>query len=397
MAFITTESGICLSPSGETVYPTCGDIVTEYSPEQYVRTDGERPLNLRIDGACSDAAVPSFYCAIERKTVDSGKFVKITNTCTLPFTITGFRNSDPQRFSIFTSQNGNATYSSGNTTMLPLTVDPFRSVNIPTFFHPTLSELETGTAGTFDNMIGDQFGAKIEIYPGVPLLNCATDENSCDSYFTLSGRLICDTVDLPDFLSNAENFVPPNLDTLATIQSSRCLSSTPIMSYNIPSDTSSIANQFSGLSGAAEYFPAFLGNGWLNLYGDMGYSGALGTFYRLVTGTMSAFSSMPQFLTIGQLLGQSIEDYRVASDDSVNALVVSGSYSSNNYTTLVEGGYTYTGMRFEIIAGENTAPGLNYTLFFDVDIVPGSTDDVRMFIVQSGNYGSEEICEVGQP
>ena len=168
MAFITTESGICLSPKGVSVYPPCGDVITE-NGKLYVQTETSR--NLVVDGGCSDPAIPSFYCDIDRKTVDSGQFVTLVNACTMPFTITGFKNSEPTRFSIFTAQNGLSTYSSGNTAQLPLTLEPYKTINIPTFFHPLISELETGTAGTYDNMVGDKFGARIDIHPGIPILN----------------------------------------------------------------------------------------------------------------------------------------------------------------------------------------------------------------------------------
>lgn len=389
MAFITTESGICLSPTGETVYPTCGDLITEPSEPQYIQ-DEESSRNLMIDGACGDSAIPAFYCDIERKTVDGGKFVTLINTCTLPFTITGFRNSDPTRFSIFSAENFNSIYSSGNTPQLPFTLDPYKSINIPTFFHPLRSELETGTAGTYDNMIGDKFGARIDIYPGVPILNCSTDELSCDSFFQLSGQLVCDNIDTPDFLSNDENFIVPNIETLTTIQSQNCLTRTPVMGYNIPNDTSSDKNTLSGLSGASEYFPAFLGNNWLDTYQDMGYSGALGTFYKIVTDVMRNYG----YPTMPILLSQSIDDYRVQNTPAASSLAVSGSYRSNNYTTLDVDGYTYTGMRFELVPGENTPLPLNCTVFFNVTMDPGPPDDVRMFIVQSGDYGANPICVV---
>jgi hypothetical protein len=381
MAFITTDSGICLSPMGTSVFPTCGEIITEPGVE-YIQTEASE--NLMVDGACAQAAIPLFYCNIERKTVDKGKFVTIANTCTLPFTITGFRNSDPVRFSIFTEENYNDTYSSGNTTQLPLTIPPYSTVNIPTFFHPLRSELETGTAGTYDNMTGDKFGAKIEIYPGIPILNCSADEFDCDAFFTLTGQLVCDTVDVPDFLSNNDNFTTPDVSTLATIASYHCLQSTPTIGFQTVSDINSIENQYTGISGAADFFPDFLGDDWIDLYGDYGISGALGTFHQLITETMSR--PLPWF--IGDLLGASIEDYKVGE-------FVSGSYQANNYKIFEAGGYTYTGMQFEILSEQFPESTHNHTVFFNAEIVAGPPDDVRMFIVESGNYSEQPMCEAG--
>ena len=136
MAFITPALGFCLSPSGVTVFPTCGDIIEE-SRKQYIWTEDGR--NLLVDGTCSDPALPSFSCSqIDRKVADSGSFVTIVNTCTLPLTITGFKNSDSARFSIFEYPKyvGQSLYESGNTSQLPITLTPFEQTNIPTFFPP---------------------------------------------------------------------------------------------------------------------------------------------------------------------------------------------------------------------------------------------------------------------
>jgi hypothetical protein len=387
MAFITTDSGICLSPMGTSVFPTCGEIITEPGVE-YIQTEASE--NLMVDGACAQAAIPVFYCDTERETVDKGKFVTIANTCTLPFTITGFRNSDPVRFSIFTEENYNDTYSSGNTTQLPLTLPPYSTVNIPTFFHPLRSELETGTAGTYENMIGDKFGAKIEIYPGIPILNCSTDELNCDAFFTLTGQLICDAVDVPDFLSNNDNFTTPDVSTLATIASYHCLQRTPILGLIHPwlQSPNSIMLQYMRISGAADFFPDFLGDDWFDLYGDYGISGALGTFHKLITETMS--QPTPWF--IEDLLGASIEDYKVGE-------FISGSYQANNYTTQdFGGGYTFTGMRFEILSQTFPESTHNYTVFFNADLpsaIPPDPNDVRMFIVKSGDYSEQPMCVAG--
>lgn len=378
MALITTDSGICLSPSGVTVYPNCGDIIRE-NGEQYIQTETER--NLMVDGGCADPAIPSFYCDIERKTIDSGKFVTLVNTCSLPFTVTGFRNSDPIRFSIFKAENYQNVYSSGNTTQLPFTLKPFRSINIPTFFHPLRSELETGKAGTYEDATGDSFSGRIDIYPGIPIVNCSTDELSCDSYFTLSGQLICESLDLPEFLSNDENFITPSTGEIEKINSFSCLDSTSIMGYNSSDNTVSVQNQYKAISGAVGFFPTFLGEEWLESY-NFGVTGALGAFNRIVTGIIG--SGLDN--NINNLLSAQIDRYKVGSS-------ISGSYRNGDSQTIDIDGRTYTGMNFSVVS-DVVADTRNQTVFFDANIIPGSQDDARIFIADSGDFSQQPLCEV---
>ena len=391
MAFITPESGFCLSPSGTTVFPTCGDIIEE-SGKQYIWT--EKGRRLLIDGECSDAAIPSFTCEIERKIVDSGSFVTISNTCTLPITITGFKNSDASRFSIFEYPKyiGQSLYESGNTSQLPITLRPFETTDIATFFHPLRSELETGTAGTFDVRDGDKFGATIDIYPGFPVLNCTSSETECDASFALSGEFICEKTPDLSILASNENFTAPDLTTIAKIENTYCLPRTKIMEFNTEDDIS-IENIYSGLSGLSLFYAETLNNmtpNWSVEYPDMGVSGALGTFYHLVTGVMGAGTHG----SINSLLASSAENYSVTSQTTdVPGRTTSGSYSPNNYTTFVTGGDTYTGMFFEMRPGEPGGLITNQILLFNGQIIPGAAKDVRMFMVESGDLTSEKICD----
>ena len=391
MAFITPESGFCLSPSGTTVFPTCGDIIEE-SGKQYIWT--EKGRRLLIDGECSDAAIPSFTCEIERKIVDSGSFVTISNTCTLPITITGFKNSDASRFSIFEYPKyiGQSLYESGNTSQLPITLRPFETTDIATFFHPLRSELETGTAGTFDVRDGDKFGATIDIYPGFPVLNCTSSETECDASFALSGEFICEKTPDLSILASNENFTAPDLTTIAKIENTYCLPRTKIMEFNTEDDIS-IENIYSGLSGLSLFYAETLNNitpNWSVEYPDMGVSGTLGTFYHLVTGVMGAGTHG----SINSLLASSAENYSVTSQTTdVPGRTTSGSYSPNNYTTFVTGGDTYTGMFFEMRPGEPGGLITNQILLFNGQIIPGAAKDVRMFMVESGDLTSEKICD----
>lgn len=173
MSFINEESGICLSPSGETIYAGCNSIINE-NGLRYVNT--EYPKRIKPEGGCRP--ITEFDCKkIERIVVDSGKFVTIINTCTLPLTITGLKNSNPDRFSIFKYPvySGFSEYTTGNTEELPITIEPYQRINIDTFFHPLYSELLSGSAGSLESRTGDKFGATFDILPGFEILNCKED------------------------------------------------------------------------------------------------------------------------------------------------------------------------------------------------------------------------------
>ena len=390
MAFITPESGFCLSPEGASVFPTCGEIIEE-SGKQYIWT--EKGRELLIDGGCSDPAIPSFNCQVDRKLADSGSFVTIVNTCTLPITITGFKNSDAARFSIFQYPEyiGQGLYESGNTSQLPITLRPFEQTNIPTFFHPLRSELEHGTAGTFDVRDGDKFGATIDIYPGFPILNCTSSDTECDASFTLTGEFICEKPADSSILASNENFTAPDLTTISKIENTFCLPRTEIIELNTQ-DEISVENIYSGLSGLSLFYEATLNAispSWAVKYPNMGVSGALGTFYHLVTGVMGGGAAD----SINNLLESSANNYPVTSPiGGPVGRTVSGSYSANNYTTFVSGGYTYTGMFFRMEPGDNGGLTSNQILLFNGQIIPGAAKDVRMFIVQSGDLTSDKLC-----
>lgn len=392
MAFITPESGFCLSPEATTVYPTCGDIIEE-GGKKYILTENGRVL--QTDGECSLPALPAFSCQVDRKLADSGSFITIVNTCTLPITITGFRNSDSARFSIleYPKYIGQGLYEIGNTSQLPITLRPFEQTSISTFFHPLRSELEHGTAGTFDIRDGDKFGATIDIYPGFPILNCTSSDTECDASFALTGEFICEkTPDLSVLASNG-NFTPPDLTTIAKIENTYCLPRTKVMEFNT-TDVISIENIYSGLSGLSLFYAETLNNispNWSVEYPDMGVSGALGTFYHLVTGVMDAGTHG----SLNSLLASSVDNYSVTSQTTdQQGRTVSGSYSPNNSTTFVSGGYTYTGMFFEMNPGEPAGLMTNHVLFFNGQIIPGEAKDVRMFMAQSGDLTSEKLCDV---
>ena len=218
------QDEICLSYTGDTQYDNCGGLQQETGlfirNDKLVLTDGQiDPLQQNDEIRNSTKGFPSpiyledcestiitFPCNEPASTVDQGKFVEIVNTCTEPITVTGLKNSDPVRFTVFDlSYRGIETYHSGNAEdQLPFTIAPFTKKKITSFFHPTRFELEHGNAGSYENMTGDSFEAKISFYPGFPILSCESMD-PCDSYYTLSGRLTCTELDREP-LKNISNF-----------------------------------------------------------------------------------------------------------------------------------------------------------------------------------------------
>ena len=390
MAFITEESGICLSKSGETVFPVCGKIVEE-GAVKYTLTESNKVL--KADGDCSDLAIPTFACDTDRVSVDSGQSVVIVNTCTLPITITGFRNTDAERFTIFKYPEylGISIYESGAVSELPFTIDPSSTAKIPTFFHPLESELINGKAGTFDDRDGDSFHAEIDIYPGFNIKNCSSSDLECDADFILSGEFICVPPPALEFLGNNKNFVAPDLTTINKIETAYCLQKVPprdgIISFG-GTDGVTVPDVYKNLSGISEAFFRVIGGGWYDQYGDMGLTGAIGAFHYIVTGIMDA----GQDNDINNLISSSVSNHQVSYEKNGTIMVAESSYRPNNITTLSTGGYEYTGMFFESTPVSNVSDISNQVIFFNGDVVQGKDPDARMFLVESGNFSTDKIC-----
>lgn len=407
MALITTDSGICLSATGSTVYPSCATAIVREGEDQYIRTESER--NIETDGICSGPPIVSFSCNIsERVVVDSGKFITISNTCTLPITITGFVNSDPSRFSIFEYPKhvGESVYTSGNTSQLPIRLNPYQTFDIKTFFHPLRSELETGTPGTFDVRDGDKFGAKVSIYPGFPVLNCTDSETECDAFFTLTGEFICDDMDIPEFLNDQSRYTPPDLKTLEAIDNSYCIGRIPGTDNGLYThdesqltySADSIENTFSGLSGASRVVAVQLENflqtpsdqgdkeGWVD--GNLWATGALGGFYASVTGLIDDGLDT----SLNNLINYSLENHAVDYIFNATPKKMLVSYGGPNYATVsTDEPKTMTGMLFHVSGGENAEDARNGTVFFDrvIDVHGTRT---RMFLAESGDFSAETLC-----
>lgn len=243
MAFKTENDGINLSKEGIIDFTVCNSIAAE-NDLQLIHTEGSQ--NIKTDGEC-DYNVFKFECEFDRKIVESG-VVKITNSCDTEVKITGLENTDPERFSLFSYPDYSTNvryYTKDNTNIFPLSLQPTESISIPTFFHPLIEELEYGKSINRSDQIFsqsddyDKFGAHIKIYPGIPISNCEDSQNSCNSFFTLSGSFICEegfrSIDWMEnqinFQQTSEIFTDQEDRISAIINSAEqyfCFSSTPI-------------------------------------------------------------------------------------------------------------------------------------------------------------------------
>ena len=212
MGFITESSGIKLSRTGIAIFDEgCGGLMRESPDPHLILTDDpERPSIIFFE-ECQASRV-EFPCDEPRDYFKSGKFVEITNTCNLPIKITGLKNSDGSRFSLFKYPDylGQEFYTSENTEELPISIDPFEKARFEVFFHPLTDELAYGKHGTYENRDGDYFEAKISIYPGMPLRNCAATDD-CDAFFKLSGEFLCTEEDKA-FMHYSGGYIDPEIE-----------------------------------------------------------------------------------------------------------------------------------------------------------------------------------------
>jgi len=386
MSFITEESGICLGHSGEVEYPFCGELVRE-GELKYILEEGGKAL--LTDTPCG-GPIPEFDCNFDRKVVDTGKFITLTNVCTLPITVTGFTMSDPARFSLFEYplHKGTQIYTSGNTADLPFTLQPNEFKRINTYFHPLISELTNGTPGTFDNRVGDSFESRVEIYPGFPIQNCTSDPNSCDAHFTLSGEFVCEEPD-KDWMYNNENFITPNLSDLGGATSDYCIPITdPI---EMPKGGGlQIENTFSGLRDTAIAYGKVLDDGGRlhEKYQDIGMAGSLAGFGAICQGLIDSNSHN----NINNLFGATLTNYSYTYDDGENQYPLTISYSSNNTAVKSFNNIPHTGMLFDVFSEDPSRETYYSTVFINVGRQDANTQLNRMFTAQKGEYTLEDFC-----
>jgi hypothetical protein len=463
MSFINLESGIKLSETGKTAYVGCDFLITE-NGLKYINTErsqGEDAKRLKPEGDC--LPITDYNCSFDRITVSSGEYVTIRNTCNMPIKFTGFKNSDPDRFSLFSfpDYSGFAEYNTGNTRELPFTINPDEKVIIDTFFHPYYDELLNGKAGTLENRNGDRFEAEISILPGFNVPRCEEDVTSilwweenedcdlvlseteilsygpamqlfedhgresirvrdepffsdtedaqyfkskgstevtlkfnsksysayCSPSFKIEGEFICFPAD-KGWMSNNDNFVYPNLSDLPEIQAQYLLKKKKTIELNT-ADDNSVENVFTGLRDISKAYASTFDNmnpGWYETYGNLGITGSIGAFNYLVNEVIS----VNQHDDINNLLQSSLPPTQI----NYNNRVIEVSYDSNNIDIINIDGYSWTGMFISTKPISNAQDIQNQTVFFNAEIIPGPRNDVRIFVVDSGDYNAYQMEEV---
>lgn len=386
MSFITEESGICLSHSGEVQYPICGELIRE-GELKYILEEGGKVL--LTDTPCG-SALQEFDCRFDRKVVDSGKFITLTNVCTLPITVTGFMMEDAARFSLFEYplHKGKTLYTTGNTPDLPFTLQPNEFKRINTYFHPLQSELTYGTPGTFDNRTGDSFSSKVDIFPGFPIVNCSDDPNSCDAFFTLSGEFICEEPE-KDWMYNDENFITPNLSDLGGVTSDYCIPITDPIEM-VKDGGLHIENTFSGLRDTAIAYGKVLDDGGRlhEKYQDIGMAGSLAGFGAICQGLIDSNNHN----NINNLFGATLTNHSYTYNDGENEYPLNISYTPNNTAVKSFNDIPHTGMIFDVLSEDPSRETYYSTVFINVESQGGQNQLNRMFTAQKGNYLEEDLC-----
>lgn len=364
MPYITEDSGICLSSSGKSSFSACGPIVRE-SDRNYVFTEDE--LKIYTDNACSDS-IAKFSCSFDRNEVDQ-RFVTITNSCSLPIEITGFINSDPDRFSLFEYpkyRNIGPIYSYENTEQLPVTLNPSESLQIPTFFHPSAQDMQDANAGLITDVNNqetqvDGFGAKIEIYPGFPISNCSDNQESCDAYFTLTGTFLCDYVDR-DWMNNLDNYMADGLPVgfseldIDVIRNDACISRTPLIEFQLEAWQND-SELIQGLKKSVDSYSDSITNGGKNLseiYGHIGMHGALEGLSKMTQSKAS----------IDELINSSLSNEQVLYNYDGKDYSMTVNYDSQKNSIKNIDGVNFTGFFYDIIGDLGAR---NQTVFINIE------------------------------
>lgn len=386
MSFITEESGICLGHSGQARYNECGELIVESDPK-YILAESNKILLL--DSTCGQAE-SEFDCNFPRKVVDSGKYITFTNVCTLPITVTGFTVEDPVRFSLFEYplHKGKDLYTTGNTKDLPFTLQPNEQKRINTYFHPLESELISGNAATFNDRTGDYFNSRVDVFPGFPIKNCSDDPNSCDAYFTLSGELACEEND-KDWMHNNENFITPNIQDLANIDSQSCILTTEMTTFTTPGNQ--VESTFSGLRDTAIVYGKALDQGGrlYDKYSDIGMAGALAGFSQICQNAINSNNHND----IDNLFGSTLNNYSYVYDDGINQYPLTVNYIPYNTGIKSFGGPMFTGMIFDVKSEDPSREAYYETVFMHSLPFGQDAQYNLMFTAHRGDYDLEDFCD----
>ena len=324
---------------------------------------------------------------LKEKIVDSGRYVTITNTCSLPIEITGFVNSDPVRFSLFEYpkyKNQVSIYTVDNTDQLPITLNPTDSFRIPTFFHPLISELETGNAGVIQDVHDqelpvDVFGARVDIYPGFPISNCSTDENDCDAYFTLTGSFLCEDPGGREWMENQDNFIPADLSEFdPDIDNDVCIGKTPSIEFITDAWTSD-SDFMQKLDESILSYSEEITNGnkdIAELYGHIGVSGALGGMRKMIQGKNN----------VNELINGSLSDEEVVYTYDNQNYSMTVDYDKQKNSNININGLDFTGLFYYIVGDQDAR---SQTVFIN----SSQGNVISMFAADEGDYNTEDFCE----
>ena len=125
---------------------------------------------------------------------------------------------------------------------------------------------------------------------------------------------------------------------------------------------------------------------WYEVYDDLGISGSLEAFSLMVNGLITA----GQHNDINNLLQSSLSPTEFAYGDKIIEI----SYQSNNTGIVDIDGYSWTGMIIKNDPVQNASDVSNQAVFFNAEVIQGSQEDVRMFVVDSGDFETYPMLEL---
>ncbi len=403
MSKIGNTFHICLAYTGKTYYDDCGGLLQETGDflkhRKLVLTDGQidpfeadpklrnaakgTPKAIFLED-CETTSI-TFPCNEPTDTVDQGKFVDLVNTCTEPITVTGMTNSDPTRFTIFDlGYRGYETYWSGTVSEIPFTISPYTKMQIPSFFHPSRTEIEDGNAGSYENRTGDSWSAKISMYPGFPILGCE-NMDPCDSFYTLSGELLCEEKKREPLknIGNYQGVYGCDVEAFDGMEASECIITSGVYVDTVePGYDSFTAMQDLSVAVKGEF------NDPKDPPDDSMYAGAClfqkaifksSDYLSLLSTDFVSYTKTPR--QADGSVASKVEDY----------WDVTGMYLGQN-VKVNYGDELYTGMRVSVRCDEG-GPFINDVgVFFNQQTLANGKSEHAIFLAEWGDFANTSFC-----
>lgn len=349
----------------------CPDLVSEKSINIYT----ENGLIIKQD-CIPDRYVCSGTCAREESTSS----FTITNTCALPITITGFVLDDPDNFSILKSSYYTDVYSTEFVDELPITIQPYSAVDIPTFFKPSITELENvdGQRPTFENRVGEKLTSRLNIYPGFPVFNF-DDSNYCNTYVTLSGEFMCDDKERYDYswTGNTLNFENVTLASLGAFNLRKYTNTFNLKRTRVFTSTSS-----DNLMGAiCEYILYLNDNNWFT---NLSSNWAIIASLRCVESYLRVYSSAT---TPANIQGKFLTPYWISP---VNPISSSSFGPESIISNFVLDGENYIGVRINTESSNLPKGYIRDQILFFTN--PNGQDRIKIFLCDDGDVFNTEIA-----